>query len=91
MSHALITTSLKALRSLACKMYDNKILFRSEMVGVNGIVRRGTVSSYGCRLKRAPTCSSYSSVRRVPAPNARPVSSAPAPPPRALSIRTQFH
>ncbi|KAI8424176.1 hypothetical protein MSG28_002764 [Choristoneura fumiferana] len=54
----------------------------SEMIGMNGVTRRGTLSSCACRIQRAPTCSSCASVRRVRA--------APAPV-RALSVRTHFN
>ncbi|XP_034830070.1 RYamide receptor-like [Maniola hyperantus] len=74
----------------------------SELVGANGIVRRGTTSSCsGSRLHRAATCSSTTSTRRgyaACASSARLVTAtAPAPPPlpvapvRAVSLRSRFH
>ncbi|KAJ0178895.1 hypothetical protein K1T71_005670 [Dendrolimus kikuchii] len=65
----------------------------SEMVGVNGIIRRGTSSSCVSRLNRAPTCSSCTSVRRGTANNAPMPSRSctPVPPVRAVSVRTHFN
>ncbi|XP_023948794.1 RYamide receptor-like [Bicyclus anynana] len=60
----------------------------SEMVGVNGIVRRGTSSSSGSRRHR-PTCTSTTSTRRAYACNS--ARSSAALPVRALSVRSQFH
>ncbi|XP_063360583.1 RYamide receptor-like [Cydia amplana] len=58
----------------------------SEMIGMNGITRRGTMTSCVSRLQRAPTtCSSCASSRRAPASRAAP------PPVRALSVRTHFN
>lgn len=71
------------------------------MLGVNGITRRGTMSSYASRLNRAPTCSCTSS-RRVasvrsthalaPQRRASTLTFAPPPPPpvRAVSVRSHF-
>ncbi|KAG6459618.1 RYamide receptor-like [Manduca sexta] len=65
----------------------------SEMVGVNGIMRRGTSSSCVSRLNRAPTCSSCTSVRRGPQTGTFTASRSctPVPPVRALSVRTHFN
>ncbi|XP_075972004.1 RYamide receptor-like [Anticarsia gemmatalis] len=60
----------------------------SEMVGVNGISRRGTTTSCLSRLHRAPTCSSCASIRRgvLTTRTCTPVA-----PVRALSVRTHFN
>ncbi|XP_026755695.2 RYamide receptor-like [Galleria mellonella] len=68
----------------------------SELVGLNGITRRGTTSSYGSRLQRAPTCSSCTSIRRgtlavgnsIGGPTLRVSNN---PPVRAVSVRTHFN
>ncbi|CAH0605849.1 unnamed protein product [Chrysodeixis includens] len=56
----------------------------SEIVGVNGIARRGTNSSCLSRIQRGPTCSSCTSIRRggLNAPRASMLT----PPVRALSV-----
>ncbi|PZC86578.1 hypothetical protein B5X24_HaOG206139 [Helicoverpa armigera] len=61
----------------------------SEIVGVNGMTRRGTTSSCLSRLHRAPTCSSCTSVRRGLTTATR--TSAPSAPVRALSVRTHLN
>ncbi|XP_049869958.1 RYamide receptor-like [Pectinophora gossypiella] len=61
----------------------------SEMIGLNGIGRRGTNSSCVSRLHRVPTCTSSTcaSVRRTHIARAH----TPTPPVRALSVRTHFN
>lgn len=76
------TTSPRCHHSSICEGMQ-----MSEMVGVNGIVRRGTSSSCVSRLQRAPTCSSCASVRRGVAGGF----TTPVPPIRALSVRTHFN
>nr|ALM88315.1 neuropeptide receptor A19 [Chilo suppressalis] len=67
---------------------DNMIPL-SELVGVNGMTRRGTSSSCISRLHRAPTCSSCASIRRpTGGTNAVLRTSVPV---RALSVRTHFN
>ncbi|XP_022825422.1 RYamide receptor-like [Spodoptera litura] len=61
----------------------------SEIVGVNGMTRRGTTSSCLSRLHRVPTCSSCTSVRRGLTTIPRPC--APSAPVRALSVRTHLN
>ncbi|XP_013200178.2 RYamide receptor [Amyelois transitella] len=69
----------------------------SEMVGVNGMARRGTTSSCVSRLHRAPTCSSCASFRRNGLLAVNNSSGPPTmricttPPVRALSVRTHFN
>lgn len=61
----------------------------SEIVGVNGMTRRGTTSSCLSRLHRVPTCSSCTSVRR--GLTTIPRTCASSAPVRALSVRTHLN